>query len=58
MIDWSRIEKDFEGSRSGLIKLLSHHFLEENGFSYGCCMCYMSFVKSLEMWVFIRHWWN
>lgn len=49
MIDWSRIENDLEGSRYGLIKLLSHHFLEENVFSYGCCMCYMSFVKSLEM---------
>jgi len=41
MIDWSRIEKDLEGSRYGLIKLLSHHFLEENIFSYSCCMCYM-----------------
>jgi hypothetical protein len=49
MIDWSRIEKDSEGSRYGLIKLLSHHFLEENVFMYGCCMCYMSSVKSLDM---------
>lgn len=56
MMDWSSIEKDLEGSRYGLIKLLSYHFLEENVFSYGYCMYYMSFMKSLEMWICTRHW--
>jgi hypothetical protein len=48
MTNWSRIEKGLEGSKYGPFKLLSHHLLEENVFIYGCCVCYVSFVKSLK----------